>query len=103
MADSVFFFCSLVIVNQARALRVTEIINDFRTVQLNISSMSRHHGHDLVSDTQGNAQEAEGHRIMGICLGEAQALLNMPFTEDPEVGKGGKETNPEDQMKLLQR
>lgn len=82
-------------------------MNDFRTVQLNISSMSNQ-GHDPISVHQqlssyGEAQDWKGHTVMHTCSEEAQVILNLPFSEQAEVGKRETETNAEDEMKLLQR
>ncbi|OJD17741.1 hypothetical protein AJ78_02207 [Emergomyces pasteurianus Ep9510] len=57
--------------NDARALRVTELMNDFRTIHLNIVQ--------LRTDPSPMEQFSEGYIVMNQCLAEAQSLLNLPF------------------------
>lgn len=71
--------------NEARALRVVEIMNDFRTIQLHIAShVSRALAHPL--DQQ--SYYAVGYVVLRQCSTEAQAILASNF--DPgSLGVGG--------------
>ena len=62
----------MTVVNQARAMRILEIMNDFRTVQLHVSSH--------VSRAQANPPDQasyyhDGYVVMRQCEAEAQAIL----------------------------
>ncbi|OAX81886.1 hypothetical protein ACJ72_03770 [Emergomyces africanus] len=57
--------------NDARALRITELMNDFRTIHLNIASLKK--------DPPPMEQFSEGYAVMNQCLADAQSLLNLPF------------------------
>ncbi len=59
------------IVNEARALRIAEIMNDFRTLQLHI--------YQLKTDPPGGDQWEEGYMLMRQCIMEAQDLLTSQF------------------------
>lgn len=77
-------------VNEARALRVTEIINDFRTLQHNIIRLQ-------VLPPAGEGM-GRGYEIMRQCAQEAQVLLSRPF-ELQAMAPG----NSENQKAQLQR
>ena len=62
-------------VNDARAMRVAEIMNDFRTIQLRISQYQ-------VTPSASEYHEA-GFGILRQCHAEAQAVLSTHF--DPGV------------------
>ncbi|EEH44325.2 uncharacterized protein PADG_00614 [Paracoccidioides brasiliensis Pb18] len=57
--------------NEARALRVIEIMNDFRTLQIHILQLR-------LNLPTGEGFE-EGHVLMTQCVGEAQSLLNQQY------------------------
>lgn len=69
-------------VNDARALRVVEIINDFRNLQLHISQ--------LKSDAPRGQENEEGYVVMSQCVVEAQRLLTSQFNTD-QRSKGNGE------------
>jgi hypothetical protein len=58
-------------VNQARAMRVAEIMTDFRNIQNYIASIR----------TNPSAEEygEEGYVMLRQCIVQAQALLSQPF------------------------
>ncbi|KAK2749316.1 hypothetical protein FQN55_003642 [Onygenales sp. PD_40] len=68
-------------VNDARALRVAEIINDFRTLH--------HHISQLKSDPPAGEEYEEGYVLMRQCIVEAQNLLNSQFNIQPTQGSSG--------------
>lgn len=57
--------------NEARALRVSELINDFRTLLVHISQ--------LKLDATEMAEVAQGYVLMRQCVAEAQELLASQF------------------------
>lgn len=69
--------------NQARAMRVAEIMHDFRNVQTYLASIR----------LRPSAEEynEEGYVLLRRCVAEAQALLAQPFQSTPGNGKGGEE------------
>ena len=79
-------------VNEARALRVVEIINDFRTLQIHISQ--------LKSDPPSGAEREEGYVVMSQCVGEAQHLLAAQFNPESAQQLSG---NGEREKMQLQR
>ena len=58
-------------VNHARAMRVTEIMNDFRLLQHHIAQIR----------VEPSREEAElcGYKILRRAISQAQAVLNQPF------------------------
>ncbi|KAL2002719.1 hypothetical protein VTN02DRAFT_6102 [Thermoascus thermophilus] len=76
--------------NEARALRVAEIMNDYRTLQLHISE----HKVDMPPEEAGE----EGCRVMRECFAAAQSLLSSNY--DLASTPGG---NEEAQKVQLQR
>ncbi|KAL1957956.1 hypothetical protein VTO42DRAFT_5348 [Malbranchea cinnamomea] len=78
--------------NEARALRVVEILNDFRTLQLHISQ--------LKSDAPRGGEREEGYVLMNQCVAEAQQLLTAEFSPDAIQQSGG---NGEAEKIQLQR
>lgn len=68
--------------NQARAMRVAEIMQDFRNIQHYIASIR----------LRPSAEEynEEGYVLLRRCVTEAQALLAQPFQGNGN-GKGGEE------------
>ncbi|PGH32573.1 hypothetical protein GX50_04607 [[Emmonsia] crescens] len=61
--------------NEARALRVAEIMNDFRALHVNIAMLRTNPVH--------GPQFSEGYAIMSQCFAEAQSLLNLPYNMVP--------------------
>ncbi|PGH18914.1 hypothetical protein AJ80_04333 [Polytolypa hystricis UAMH7299] len=59
------------IVNEARALRVAEIMNDFRTLQIHIAQ--------LKSDPPQGEEFQAGYVVMRQCIAEAQTILSYQF------------------------
>ena len=66
--------------NDARAMRVAELINDYRTLQLHISQQ-------LASVSMGNTQQ-EGYRVLAQSSASAQRLLAAGFTSMPIEDQG---------------
>ncbi|KAL4810544.1 hypothetical protein BDV18DRAFT_156901 [Aspergillus unguis] len=61
--------------NQARALRVAEIMNDYRTLLLHISQLN-------ISIAPANQAE-EGYRVFRECQAAASALMASNYTPSP--------------------
>ncbi|KAL2014232.1 hypothetical protein VTN00DRAFT_1757 [Thermoascus crustaceus] len=78
--------------NEARALRVAEIMNDYRTLQLHISEQKV----DVPPEEAGE----EGYRVMRECFAAAQSLLSSNFNLASIQSQGG---NEETQKVQLQR
>jgi hypothetical protein len=72
------------LVNDARAMRIAELINDYRTLQLHISQQ-------LSSVATGDVQQ-EGFRILAQSSTAAQRLLAAGFASMPIEDQG---SNPE--------
>ncbi len=86
-------------VNEARALRVVEIMNDFRTIQLHISShISRNQAHP--PDPQ--FYYADGYVVLRQCSAEGQAILATHFNPGT-LGLSGGINESEVQKATLQR
>jgi hypothetical protein len=68
-------------VNDARALRVVEIINDFRTLHIHISQ--------LKSDPPIGEENEGGYLLMNECFVQAQQLLAAEFSIESVQGLGG--------------
>ncbi|KAI1915911.1 hypothetical protein LOZ58_000350 [Ophidiomyces ophidiicola] len=60
--------------NEARALRVAELMNDFRTLLLHISQ--------LKTDAPSGEEFEEGYTLMRRCLGEARGLISTQFNTE---------------------
>lgn len=58
--------------NEARALRVTELMNDFRTLLVHISQLK-------TDPPQGEEREV-GYVLMGQCVSQAQVLISVQFS-----------------------
>jgi hypothetical protein len=87
------------VVNEARALRVVELMNDFRTIHLHISShTSRSQAHAL--DQQ--SYYADGFVVLRQCSAEGQAMLSTNFSPSA-VGLSGGTGPSEVQKAALQR
>lgn len=72
-------------VNDARAMRVAELMNDYRTLQLHISQQ----GTDIPSTSE---RSLEGYRVMIENVQAAQRLLSMNFSQTPSRNNGDNET-----------
>ncbi|KAK2754027.1 hypothetical protein FQN54_007196 [Arachnomyces sp. PD_36] len=66
--------------NDARALRVAEIMNDFRTLQFHISQQK--------TTPPSEDQNKEGYALMRQCSTEAQALLVSQYNPGPSQNAG---------------
>ncbi|KAK2733061.1 hypothetical protein FQN57_002322 [Myotisia sp. PD_48] len=77
--------------NEARALRVTEIVNDFRTLL--------HHISQLKVDASESQEQGSGYMIMRQCAAEAPALLNAQFS----IQSAQAQSDPEYEKVQLQR
>ena len=71
-------------VNQARAMRVAEIINDYRTLLLHISQQN-------VNASQEEYWE-EGFVVLRESLASAQTLMSANYQPCPVTGQGNVET-----------
>lgn len=86
-------------VNEARALRVLEIMNDFRTIQLHIlSHVSRAQAHP----PNPQAYYADGYVVLRQCSAEGQAILATHFNPG-SMGLSGSVGESEMQKATLQR
>jgi hypothetical protein len=58
-------------VNHARAMRITEIMNDFRVLQIHISQIR----------AQPSREDAQllGYQVLRAAIAQAQAVLGQPF------------------------
>ncbi|PGH06563.1 hypothetical protein AJ79_06502 [Helicocarpus griseus UAMH5409] len=68
--------------NDARAIRVTELMNDFRTLHQHIAQLKR-------DPPPGEAGE-EGYVLMRQCILEAQTLLSLGFNVQPTQGSSAE-------------
>lgn len=68
------------IVNDARALRVAEIMNDFRTLQYHISQQK--------TSPPSEDSQKEGYALMRQCSTEAQALLASQYNPGTSQNAG---------------
>lgn len=76
-------------VNDARAMRITEIMTDFRNLQ--------HYLAHLQASPTAEEYYLEGYALLRQCIAEAQAVLNTPF-QAAAPAPGG---NPEKQKQQL--
>lgn len=76
------------IVNQARAMRVAEIMTDFRNIQTYIASIR--------ANPSAEEYNEEGYLVLRRCVAEAQVLLSQPFQTQP----GGRGDDEQDKMQL---
>ena len=84
-------------VNEARAMRVAEIMNDYQTLQRRLAQAQ------APSPPDGYTQE--GYEILGQCRAEAQAVLAAPFPTEllqPPAGPGVAEKRQLQRYVLLQ-
>jgi len=71
-------------VNEIRAMRISELISDFRAIQTYIAAIR--------TRPSAEAYHEEGYVLLRRCVTEAQALLAQPFQAAP-TGKGDEEGN----------
>lgn len=86
--------------NEARALRVLEIMNDFRTLQVHITS--------LVTRTEANPPDQasyylDGYVVLRQCNAEAQAILATHYNPGSLGLESGRVPDTEVQKATLQR
>ncbi len=74
----------LVAVNQARAVRVAELMNDYRTLLLHISQQQ--------ADASPEEYHEEGFTVLRECHAAAQRLLSANYHPCPVTGTGNAET-----------
>lgn len=70
-------------VNHARAMRVAELMTDFRNLQRHLASIRVTHvpeDHNL-----------EGYVVLRQCMSEGQAILNQPFQSSSVHPRGDEE------------
>jgi len=70
--------------NHARAMRVAEIMNDFRNSQYHIAN--------LQANPSAEDYYLEGYAWLRQCIAEAQALLNQAYGHAPQDPDGDAET-----------
>lgn len=61
--------------NQARALRVAELMNDYRTLLLHISQLN--------VSVSAEDQAEDGYRVLRECLAAANALMASNYSPSP--------------------
>lgn len=86
--------------NEARALRVLEIMNDFRTLQMHITS--------LVTRPEANCPDQaayylDGYVVLRQCSAEAQAILATHYNPGNLGLEGSRVPDTEVQKATLQR
>ncbi|KAL2222908.1 hypothetical protein M432DRAFT_635544 [Thermoascus aurantiacus ATCC 26904] len=79
--------------NEARALRVAELMNDYRTLQLHIAQQKA----DLPPEDNGE----EGYRVMRECLTAAQSLLSSKYNLASTQTQGGDEETRKAQLQRI--
>lgn len=76
-------------VNQARAMRIAELMTDFRNIQTYMASIR--------ANPSAEDYNEEGYQILRRCVSEAQSLLSQPFHSQ------SMSSRDEEQTKLLLR
>ena len=71
-------------VNQARAVRLAELLNDYRTLLLHISQQN--------VDAAPEDYYEEGFVVLRECLAAAQSLMAANYHPCPVTGQGNAET-----------
>ncbi|KAL4970129.1 uncharacterized protein BDV14DRAFT_70034 [Aspergillus stella-maris] len=79
--------------NQARALRVAEIMNDYRTLLLHISQLN-------VSVSPADQAE-EGYRVLRECLAAANALMASNYNPSPPPANTSSEETEKTQLRRV--
>lgn len=87
--------------NEARALRVLEVMNDFRTLQVHITSLVTRNG---AQPTKADDHYLDGYMVLRQCSAQAQAILATHYNPG-NLGIGGVGAVPETEMQkaTLQR
>jgi hypothetical protein len=75
--------CPLPLVNHARAMRVAEIMNDFRNIQFSIAS--------LQANPSPEEYYLEGYALLRQCVAEAHSLLTQEYAHSPQHPGGDAE------------
>lgn len=78
-------------VNQARALRIAEIMTDFRNIQHYIASIR--------AAPSAEEYNSEGYQILRQCIVDAQAVMAQPFSSSAVHPRG----NPEQEKSQLRQ
>ncbi|CAI7658653.1 unnamed protein product [Penicillium pancosmium] len=79
--------------NQARAVRVAELINDYRTLLLHISQQQ--------VDISPEDQYEEGYTVLRECHTSAQRLLSANYQPCPMTGQGSAETEKAELQRVI--
>jgi hypothetical protein len=88
-----------VLVNEARALRVVEIMNDFRTIQMHLSS---HISCPRAHPPDQQSYYCDGYVVLRHCNAEGQAILATHYNPGSLSLSGGMGER-EEQKVTLQR
>lgn len=83
------------LVNQARAVRVAELINDYRTLLLHISQQQ--------VDVPAEDYYEEGYTVLRECHAAAQQLLSANYQPCPVTGQGSAETEKAELQRYLRK
>lgn len=84
----------ILVVNEARAMRVAEIINDYRTLLVHISQQR-------VNPSQEEYWE-EGFVVLRKSLDDAQVLMSANYEPCPVTGQGNVETQKAELQRYTQ-
>ncbi|KAL4884829.1 hypothetical protein BJY04DRAFT_215277 [Aspergillus karnatakaensis] len=79
--------------NQARALRVAELMNDYRTLLLHISQLNV----SVSPEDQGE----EGYRVLKECLAAANALMASSYRPSPPSANASSEEAEKSQLRRV--
>ncbi|KAJ5760936.1 hypothetical protein N7520_008092 [Penicillium odoratum] len=79
--------------NQARAVRVAELINDYRTLLLHISQQN--------VDVHPDDQYEEGYTVLRECHTAAQRLVSANYHPCPMTGQGNAETEKVELQRVI--
>ncbi|KAL4923520.1 uncharacterized protein BDV17DRAFT_236911 [Aspergillus undulatus] len=79
--------------NQARALRVAEIMNDYRTLLLHISQLN--------VSVPPEDQAEEGYRVLRECLAAASALMASSYSPSPPPANASSEEAEKAQLRRV--
>ncbi|KAJ5095377.1 hypothetical protein NUU61_004733 [Penicillium alfredii] len=79
--------------NQARAVRLAEIINDYRTLLLHISQQN--------VDAAPEDYWDEGFVVLRECLAAAQGLMSANYHPSPVSGQGNAETEKAELQRVI--
>ncbi|KAL4946128.1 hypothetical protein BDV06DRAFT_160189 [Aspergillus oleicola] len=79
--------------NQARALRVAEIMNDYRTLLLHISQLN--------VSVSPEDQAEEGYRVLRECLAAANALMASNYNPSPPPANTSSEEAEKAQLRRV--